>query len=67
MHLAGGAFKAAAERPGHASVGLLHDTYTLMLQELDVDAAARAQTTHPHLVGPAMLDFLIRPDQPQGR
>jgi pimeloyl-ACP methyl ester carboxylesterase len=30
-------------------------------------AGHNAQTTHPHLVGPAMLDFLIRHDQPQGR
>ncbi len=30
-------------------------------------AGHNAQTTHPHLVGPAMVDFLSRHDQPQGR
>ena len=43
MLLAGVAPKAAAERLGHASVGLFHDTYAHMLQELDADAAAKLQ------------------------
>jgi hypothetical protein len=30
-------------------------------------AGHNAQTTHPHLIGPAMLDFLSRHDGPPGR
>lgn len=44
MLLAGVSPKAAAERLGHASVGLFHDTYAHMLQELDADAAAKLQS-----------------------
>ena len=43
MLLSGVAPKAAAERLGHSSTQLFHETYAHMLQELDADAAAKLQ------------------------
>ena len=43
MLLSGVAPKAAAERLGHSSTQLFHETYAHMLQEFDADAAAKLQ------------------------
>ena len=53
--------KAAAERLGHASVGLFHDTYAHMLQELDADAAAKLQGRDPPPVGDGVTPGHVTP------